>query len=156
RLLVVGEGALQSIPFAALAISSDADGRPIPLMVDHEIVTMPSASALGMLKSQQVGRRPAPKRLAVIADPVFSIHDDRFSSRPPGPSGLNVAAGPLSLGNVAVYGRLPFSRREADAIAAIANDRDTLVAVGFAANRQLVLSGTLADYQIVHFATHAE
>jgi CHAT domain-containing protein len=155
RLLVVSEGALQSIPFAALSLASDADGRPIPLMVDHEIVTMPSASALGMLKSQQSGRRPAPKRLAVIADPVFSIHDDRFSGRSLGPS-LRVSAGPLALGDVPAYERLRFSRIEAETIAAITNDRETLLALDFAANRPLVLSGALGEYQIVHFATHAE
>jgi len=155
RLLVVGEGALQSIPFAALSLSSDAQGRPIPLLVDHEIVTMPSASALGMLKSQQAGRRPAPKRLALIADPVFSIHDERFTGLSLGP-GLSVAAGPLALGEAPAYERLPYSRVEAKGIAAIANDRETLLALDFDANRRLVLSGVLGDYQIVHFATHAE
>lgn len=155
RLLVVAEGALQLIPFAALSVSSDAEGRPVPLMVDHEIVTMPSASALGILKSQQTGRRPAPRRLAVLADPVFSARDDRLSGRSPG-LGLDVAAGPLALGNVPAYERLPFSRTEATAIAALANDRGTLLALDFAANRRLVLSGELANYQIVHFATHAE
>lgn len=155
RLLVVAEGALQSIPFAALSISSNADGRPIPLMVGHEIVTMPSASALGMLKSQQAGRKPAPKRLAVIADPVFSIHDERLVSRSRGP-GLSVTAGPLALRDVPAYGRLRFSRLEAEAIAAMANDRATLLALDFRANRQLVLNGALGNYQIMHFATHAE
>lgn len=155
RLLVVAEGALQSVPFAALSLSSDADGRPIPLMVDHEIVTMPSASALGILRSQQAGRGPAPKRLAAIADPVFSIRDDRLSSRSPG-LGLSVAAGPMVLGDVPAYSRLRHSRREATAIAAMANDRETLLALDFVANRRLVLSGMLGNYQIVHFATHAE
>jgi CHAT domain-containing protein/tetratricopeptide (TPR) repeat protein len=155
RLLVVGEGALQSIPFAALSISSDADGKPFPLMVDHEIVTMPSASALGMLKSQQSERSLAPKGIAVIADPVFSIHDDRFSGRSLRP-GLTMAAGPLALGDIPVYERLRFSRNEAEAIALIANDQQTLLALDFAANRHLVLSGALGAYRIVHFATHAE
>jgi CHAT domain-containing protein len=155
RLLVVAEGALQLIPFAALSVSSDAEGRPVPLMVDHEIVTMPSASALGILKSQQEGRRPAPRRLAVLADPVFSARDERLSGRSLG-LGLDVAASPLALGNVPAYERLPFSRTEATAIAALANDRETLLALDFAANRRLVLSGELASYQIVHFATHAE
>ena len=155
RLLVVEEGALQFIPFAALSVSADADGRPVPLMVDHEIITMPSASALGILKSQQSGRRPAPKRLAMIADPVFSIHDERFSGRSLEP-GLGMAAGPLALGTVPAYERLWHSRQEAQSIAAIVKDRDTLLALDFAANRRLVLSGVLASYQIVHFATHAE
>jgi len=155
RLLVVAEGALQSIPFAALSVSSDAEGGAIPLMVEHEIVTMPSASALGILRSQQAERGPAPKRLAVLGDPVFSVRDDRFAGRPLEP-GLDVAAGPLALGTVPAYARLWHSRQEAKSIAAMANDRETLLALDFEANRRLVLSGVLADYQIVHFATHAE
>jgi CHAT domain-containing protein len=155
RLLVVAEGALQSIPFAAMSLSSDGDGRSIPLMVDHEIVTMPSASALGILRSQQAGRTLAPKRLAVIADPVFSIRDSRLPGRSPG-LGLGVAAGPLVLGEVPAYERLRHSRLEATAIAAMANDPEILLALDFAANRRLVLSGVLENYQIVHFATHAE
>ncbi len=155
RLLVVAEGEIQSIPFAALSLSADAEGNPIPLMIDHEIVTMPSASTLGILKSQQAGRRPAPKPLAVLGDPVFSIRDERLAGRSPR-LGLGVAAGPLVLGEVPAYERLPHSRHEAEAIAAMANDRDTLLALDFEANRQLVLSGALEEYRILHFATHAE
>src|SRR6185295_6579471 len=50
--------------------------------------------------------------------------------------------------------RLPFSREEAMAIAALARQSDTLNAVDFQANRATAIGGTLADYRIVHFATH--
>jgi CHAT domain-containing protein len=50
--------------------------------------------------------------------------------------------------------RLVFSRREAAAIIASARQRTTLEALDFQANRTTALSKELAQYRIVHFATH--
>jgi hypothetical protein len=45
RLLIVGEGVLQYLPFAALPEpAADDKEKPAPLIVNHEIVTAPSAS----------------------------------------------------------------------------------------------------------------
>jgi CHAT domain-containing protein/tetratricopeptide (TPR) repeat protein len=67
RLVVVGNGILQSLPFAALPEPGSAG----PLVARHEIVSLPSVSVLGVLR-QEVARRPAPpKTLWVLADPDF-------------------------------------------------------------------------------------
>ena len=50
--------------------------------------------------------------------------------------------------------RLPATRREAQDIAALVPAAQRLTALDFAASRELVTSGRLADYQVVHFATH--
>jgi CHAT domain-containing protein len=50
--------------------------------------------------------------------------------------------------------RLPFSRDEAEAIAAVAPADSVFKALDFQANRATALSEKLADYRIVHFATH--
>jgi CHAT domain-containing protein len=50
--------------------------------------------------------------------------------------------------------RLRQSRREVEAIAALLPAAEALVATGFAADRELVLSGALAGYRVLHFATH--
>ncbi len=42
-----------------------------PLIVEHEIISLPSASTLAIQRKELAGRQPAPKMLAVIADPVF-------------------------------------------------------------------------------------
>lgn len=67
RLVVVGGGILQSLPFAALP----EPGRKEPLIARHEIVSLPSASVLGALRRETAGRPPAPKTLWVLADPDF-------------------------------------------------------------------------------------
>lgn len=153
RLLIAGEGALQYVPFAALPQPMrEADGRLRPLVVDHEVVTVPSASTLAMLKSQQSGRKPAPKRIAVIADPVFSADDRRIQLRHSLKSGPSTP----SLRDHPIYSRLRYSRLEAQAISTLVPAGEMLKALDFAANRRLVLSGILQNYQIIHFATHGE
>jgi hypothetical protein len=75
RLLIVSDGALQYIPFAALptpgSVSSD------PLAAANEVVNLPSASTLAVLRSEVAKHSPAPKASAVLADPVFSEDDQR-------------------------------------------------------------------------------
>ena len=84
RLAIVADGALQYIPFAALPAPSSGndEGRnsgaePQPLFVEHEIVSLPSASTLATLRRETAGRKPAEKSLAVLADPVFTDDDTR-------------------------------------------------------------------------------
>lgn len=67
RLLVVGDGILQSLPFAALP----EPGGGEPLIARHEIVTLPSVSVLGLLRQEIARRTPAPKTLWVLANPDF-------------------------------------------------------------------------------------
>jgi tetratricopeptide (TPR) repeat protein len=76
RLVVVTEGALQLIPFGALPAPSTKPGRP-PLILNHEIVSLPSASVLSVLRREIAARAPAPLTLAVLADPVFTSDDPR-------------------------------------------------------------------------------
>ena len=65
RLLVVGDGILQSIPFAALL----EPGGNEPLVAHHEIVALPSASVLGEIRREVAGRPRARKGLWVLANP---------------------------------------------------------------------------------------
>jgi CHAT domain-containing protein/tetratricopeptide (TPR) repeat protein len=123
RLVVLAAGALQAVPFAALPFPTEQR----PLLLDHEIVYLPSASVLGVLRSRMANRKQPPGLLAVVADPI------------PGP------AGP---------GRLLFARQEAEAILSLAGTGRALAASGFAASRELVQSGRLRDYRTLHFATH--
>src|SRR5262249_56725354 len=86
RLAIVADGVLQYIPFAALPAPppGNDEGRnsgaePQPLFVEHEIVSLPSASTLATLRREPAGAKPAEKSLAVLADPVFTDDDTRVS-----------------------------------------------------------------------------
>lgn len=161
RLVIVADGALQYVPFAALSL--DRSSRP--LIVDHEIASVPSTSSLAVQRQSLADRKPAPKGLAVIADPVFSTADARFtSSNRVKPAPVNT----VSTGNNTriiehlsglsgaqfTIGRLPFTRQEADQILAVLPSQANLKAVDFRANRSMVTSGELGQYRYVHFATH--
>ncbi len=153
RLVVVADGALQYVPFSALPVSSQR-----PLILDHELVSLPSASSLAIQRQTLANRKPAPKTLAVIADPVFSSNDSRFKSGATSGTGDGtriIEHGPAgSGGGPLIVRRLPFTRQEADQILAVAPGRSNLRAVDFRANRSIATSGELSNYRYVHFATH--
>jgi CHAT domain-containing protein/Tfp pilus assembly protein PilF len=180
RLAIVADGALQYIPFAALpAPSSSSDkGRnsgaePQPLFVDHEIVSLPSASTLATLRHETAGRKPAEKALAVLADPVFKGDDTRVR-RNVGKAGTKEKIRSLDSGETDIgfqqmtrsgretgvigaesgFGRLLSTRREAAAISALVPERERMQALDFEANRTTALRPELGEYRIVHFATH--
>ena len=155
RLVIVADGALDYVPFAALP---DPDvlagtGRAQPLILRHEVVSLPTLSVLATVRRESAGRRTAPGTLAVVADPVFSAADERVR---PGGSGAAGAAGPGAASGPADERllRLPGSRREAEGILALVPRRTTHQAFDFAANRALATSGELGRYRYVHLATH--
>jgi CHAT domain-containing protein/Tfp pilus assembly protein PilF len=81
RLLIVSDGALQYIPFAALPIPKTKTQMVVavnaPLALEHEIVNLPSASVLAELRRERINRVEPPKLVAVLADPVFEDRDER-------------------------------------------------------------------------------
>lgn len=164
RLLIVADGSLGYVPFASLPGPARGPARR-PLIAEHEIVYLPSASTLAVLRRQIAGRSSAPKTLAVLADPVFDNRDDRVGkvSTPvapqPQPLANTIAQRALRDAGVVAEGlpvaRLPFSRQEAEAIVALAPRGETLKAMGFNANLDAATSPELSRYRVVHFATHA-
>jgi CHAT domain-containing protein/Tfp pilus assembly protein PilF len=151
RLLVVADGALQYVPFAALPAprpgSGDIEVGAPPLIGTHEVVHLPSASVLAVLRREHTGRQSASRRLAVIADPVFAADDPRVPA----------ASVPLATRGVEAdrrFQRLRFSRREAEAIAALVPESERLLALDFQADRARVLAPEIAQYRWLHFATH--
>jgi CHAT domain-containing protein/Tfp pilus assembly protein PilF len=168
RLLLVADGALQYLPFAALP--SPVDGHSdIPLGWEREIVGLPSAGVLAELRKEIAGRPSPPRTVAVLADPVFDRRDKRVRAPTgkPVPVATNAARiesdGPLER-SARSFGeeqsgelripRLPFTRREAIAIATLAPADRRKEALDFAANLALAKSSELAQYRFVHFATH--
>jgi CHAT domain-containing protein/tetratricopeptide (TPR) repeat protein len=141
RLLIVGEGVLHYLPFSALP----EPGTGVPMMVNHEIVMAPSASVVAILRQETAGRKPAPKSLAVFADPVFNADDGRIAS----------LYKPVVRSASQDFMRLRFSRTEADDITRLAGDGETLKALDFEASRDTAMKPELGEYRIVHFATHS-
>ncbi len=164
RLLIVTDGVLQYVPFSALPTPKSL-GNPMPLLVGHEIVSLPSASVLAEIRRQRVGRRQPPKQVAVLADPVFDVKDMRVkagagaasSPEPIAPGGdVRRSANDLGLSRQGRFylNRLMYTRNEAAAVIAAVPPGKSMEALDFEASRATALNGVLAQYRIVHFATH--
>jgi CHAT domain-containing protein len=162
RLLIVADGALQYIPFEALNDPDSTTGSPQFLIARHEIVFQPSASTLGTILKETKERKAAPNTVAVFADPVFEADDPRVkreaaAGTPESDESKQVRKALRDIGLSADGVQIPrllASREEAEAIMTWVPWRSGLKAVGFEATRERVLTGDLANYGIVHFATH--
>ena len=166
RLLIVGEGILQYVPFGALPGPSTQkltgpDSVTQPLIASHEIINLPSASVLEVLRRDTKDRPRATKTIAVFADPVFGAQDSRIGSN----SKNRLVDNPTleQAGDVKRsaeesgldgFPRLRFSRQEADQIMRLVPRNSSVEALDFAANKSAATSADLRQYRIVHFATH--
>ena len=158
RLLVVSDGILQYIPFAALS----APSKNIPLIVEHEIVNSPSASTIAITRNQTSERQTAPKTIAILADPVFSLDDERIQGKARSNNSdetLSTLRGEqmtkAARGSSVNWERLPGTRIEAEAIAAqVPNETQRSYALDFAATKEKATGEELNQYKYIHFATH--
>lgn len=136
-IVVIADGALHYVPFAAL-------------LPDHDVITLPSLTVLKVQRSRQ---RPRPERkLAVIGDPVFGLQDPRVRRSPAPPTQPSLVG--RADESVRQLPRLRFSGPEVEAIAGLVDARDRVVRIGFDATRGWATSGALEPYALVHFATH--
>jgi CHAT domain-containing protein len=158
RLAIVASGPLEYVPFGSLPVPGATNrGRPVALIETNEVVTLPSASTLVLLR-QQRARAAASRTIAVFADPVFSADDPRVG-RPARPSPARSSReqqvfddeAPATRDSLA---RLPFSRAEAAAIVSLLPRGGVLQATDFDASIELATGERLRDYRILHFATH--
>jgi CHAT domain-containing protein len=94
RLVIVGDGALHYLPFSTLVspklqVEDSKSGREQkgagsgrPLIADYELISLPSASTLAVLRRETLNRPPGAKSVAVLADPVFEDTDERVKKAP--------------------------------------------------------------------------
>lgn len=147
RLLVLADGELAHLPFAALVAPVEGDA---PLVERHEVVLVPSASAIVAQRARRRQPRAYARELLLVADPVYSSVDARLE--PPARRRAELIAGSAGEQPLA---RLPGTAAEVARIQALARGRSVELAVGFAATREWALSGALSGARYLHFASHA-
>jgi CHAT domain-containing protein len=194
RLIVVSEGALQRIPFAALPepvvggrwsvvgpnITPPSATSYQPLIANHEIIHLPSASILKVLRQERATRQAAGRQtaswldslwawlrkpspptaqldsIAILADPVFEKDDVRMRTGQQAQAVtelLQTREVDLSDENLTLN-RLPETAVEAGEIEKAAGANAFLLKKDYAVNRALLESEELKQYGIIHFATH--
>ena len=139
KLVVVPDGALHRLPFAALRRSSGSE----PLVERYQICVVPSAT---LWLQWRRGRPGAPERAALaMADP-----------EPLQGGGSTVPAEERAwlMAEGTRLGRLPYARREGRAVVRHLGGASRLV-VGAEASEHLLKHADLQQVGVLHFAAHA-
>jgi CHAT domain-containing protein len=144
RLVIVGDGSLQYLPFGALPEPGLPDRQP--LIVRHEIVYIPSASTLAILRTPTPTRTPATQSAALFGDPVYEL-----------PGGQKPLEQPSQKAERRLV-PLAFSRDEIkaieDAFAKSQSAKGIKSWTDYDATRQNALSPDLLKYKIIHYSAH--
>jgi CHAT domain-containing protein/tetratricopeptide (TPR) repeat protein len=139
--VIIPDGALDYVPFAALQTSAGMSDAPV--VARHDVALTPAAWMLDT-SGDRTGS-PAPRALLLVADPVYQPDDPRLE-------GLR----PRSTPDPAHDGlqRLPFSAQEAAGIAAEFPRGSVDELIGLDATRARLLSLDWSNYRFIHIATH--
>jgi CHAT domain-containing protein/tetratricopeptide (TPR) repeat protein len=140
---VVPDGALQAVPFTALGLPESSGGQTT-------FVYLPSLTTLRSLRALPHTHAP-PGAVAILADPVYRYDDERLGAR----LSTNPSDWPQRDAVIAQLGRLPYTRREAQAVLAAADAAVSWLAEGFDASRESATKTSWDRFSLVHFATHA-
>ncbi len=175
RLVVVTQGILQYIPFSVLPLPKGDNNQTFPpLIIEHEIVSLPSISVIKSLQTNKISSISKEKTIAIWADPVFDPKDERLKNS----SNNSTSNSSQTTRNTELeedlelnqllrstedstilqdkgFSRLVGTRIEANAICSlVAKESNVLLALDFDANHNKVLSTDLSQYKYIHFATH--
>ncbi|MEO1378029.1 MAG: CHAT domain-containing protein, partial [Cyanobacteria bacterium J06635_10] len=160
RLVIVGDDALQYIPFAALtdlnaqSQEKQTDVNYQPLLINHEIVHLPSASTIDILRKETAQRPIAPKTLAVLADPVFCKDYQPATGKPCNDKNIDIDVEAYRSSDFDKIDSLPHTRKEAEEILKLVSPANSLQAFDFDANYNWATQKQLSNYRYLHFATH--
>jgi CHAT domain-containing protein/tetratricopeptide (TPR) repeat protein len=150
EIAIVADGALHYLPFGALPLP----GGPatMPMVAQRRIVQPPSSALL--LQHDTNADAGSLATIAILADPAFSRDDPRVAGAGEISSTNRVPAADEPASRSDGPYRLTATGDEARALSALFPVDRRLVATGPAASRARVMSGELASYSILHFATH--
>lgn len=156
RLVIIPDGILNTIPFSAL--NTPNSNTYTPLLTQHEITNLPSASTIAILRTTVATQPRAPKLLAILADPIFNKNDPRLTGKAlqSNPDfDLSEQSARQRNGRDLNLTRLPFTATEAKGILNfVPQENDRTSAFGFDASYDWITSPKISQYRYVHLATH--
>jgi tetratricopeptide (TPR) repeat protein len=144
RMLVIPDGPLNGVPFAALPMP----GSSSELLIDRFVLGYAPSLALAMQPTPRA--RAGNTRVAVISDPVYAPDDRRLPALGAGGN----FRGPRQASPNKLT-RLPYSALEARAVLKTFGAKDTIELAGFEATPARVLQLSSSPLAVLHFATHA-
>jgi CHAT domain-containing protein len=144
RIVVLPDGPLNGLPFAALPIP----GAAREILIDRFVISAAPSLALALKESPR--RDPAQTLVAVISDPVYTPDDRRLTRA------SNSASNYRGVDDLDHrLARLPYSAIEARAVVHAFEGADVIELAGFNATARRVIELPSRDLAVLHFATHA-
>ena len=143
--IVVPDGVLDYIPFAALDESSNPGSF---VVLKHDVALTPAAWMLG--SADAAGNGGTKRELLLVDDPVYQADDPRLAAA------HKTLATPSQVGpsDRRDYRRLPYTAEEAAAIRHEFPRSEVDELSGLDATRDRFLSSDLSQYRFIHVATH--
>ncbi|MCH9647430.1 MAG: CHAT domain-containing protein [Deltaproteobacteria bacterium] len=167
RLVIVADGALQALPFAALP---DPRGGSEYLLRQSELSYLPSLAWLPAIRQSEQGRSTEARGVAAFVDAVFSRGDRRLGAQtglePGGETAGTTAREREARRNLERSYQAPLARlvhsategefllKSVDSVPYLSSPK-SILASGFDANLRWFRSLELNDFGILHFGTHA-
>jgi CHAT domain-containing protein len=154
-IIVAADGGLNYVPFQILPQPSNNE----PLVANFEIINAPSASILGDLQREAAQRHPATRLLAAFGDPVFNLKQIAQNSAQ---QSLGMVRWRSAMRDIrpdrhsfdsSMIPQLFYAARELANLRELAGN-DSLVLSDVAATRDSLLKTDLAQYTMLHLATH--
>lgn len=144
RLLILPDGPLNGLPFAALPLPRSSR----ELLIDRFVIS--AAPSLALVLRPVASHADDQMRVAVISDPVYTPDDRRLATmvadaarfRGAEPGGMRFA-------------RLPYSAIEARAVVRAFQGADVIELAGFNATARRIIELPSDTLDVLHFATHA-
>jgi CHAT domain-containing protein/tetratricopeptide (TPR) repeat protein len=144
RLVILPDGPLNGLPFAALPLP----GSSREMLIDRFVIS--AAPSLALALADPPRREATQTRVAVISDPVYTPDDRRLTVA------TQVAAHYRGSDDADHrLARLPYSAIEARAVVDAFEGADVIELAGFNATARRVIELPSRDLAVLHFATHA-
>jgi CHAT domain-containing protein len=145
--IIVPDGALDYIPFAALRLTGSPESYVVLL---HDVALTPAA---WMLDTEATAPRHADERaLLLVADPVYQADDPRLAALRKTPTAEGAA--PPASADSGGYRRLAYTAQEAATIRREFLPAEIDELIGLDATRERLLSADLSRYRFIHIAAH--
>jgi CHAT domain-containing protein len=148
--VIVPDGALDYVPFAALRGTNAANDSPV--VAHHDVALTPAAWMLEA-NAPRARAKNAPE-LLMVADPVYQADDPRLAAVRRVALAEQRAASDATEASRPELQRLPYTAEEAAGIVALFPKTDVAELIGVNATRDRLLSLDWSRYRFIHIATH--
>jgi CHAT domain-containing protein/tetratricopeptide (TPR) repeat protein len=153
EVIVVPDGALHYVPFAALRNGMAAN----PLFLAQSLI-ISMTPALRLVGGARVpAGAPRSNRVLIVADPIYTADDPRLARLSSSQAPIAIRPVNVSLQrsvDSSILQRLASTGREAAQISSLYAPQDVDVLQGADATRSNVLAKDLATYRFIHIASH--